>query len=103
MFKELTGSTSAENVALTTTMWDKLSEFDDGDEREKGLKVEYWKAMIDEGAAVERFRNTSESAWSIVDNMVNKSVPKAPLLFQKERVDQNKKFANTSAMRALYP
>jgi hypothetical protein len=77
MFEELTGSGGAENVVLVTTMWDRLSGFDDGDERETGLKEEYWNAMIDEGAAVERFFNTSDSAWSLVDNMVKKSVPKA--------------------------
>ena len=101
MFEELTGSRSAENVTLATTMWDKLSKFDDGDEREKGLQEEYWNAMIDHGAAVERFLNTSNSAWSLVDNMVKKSVPKAALLFQEERVDQKKHFEKTSAVQAL--
>ena len=101
MFEELTGSKSAENVTLATTMWDKLSEFDDGDEREKGLKEEYWNAMIDHGAAVERFLNTSNSAWSLVDNMFKRSVPKAALLFQEERIDQKKHFEKTSAVQAL--
>ena len=101
MFEELTGSRSAKNVTLATTMWDKLSKFDDGDEREKGLKEEYWNAMIDHGAAVERFLNTSDSAWSVVDNMVKKSVSKAALLFQEERVDQKKDFTRTRALQAL--
>ena len=101
MFEELTGSRSAKNVILATTMWDKLSEFAEGDKREKGLKEEYWNAMIGHGAAVERFLNTSNSAWSIVDNMVKKSVPKAELLFQEERVVQKKDFAKTSARKAL--
>jgi hypothetical protein len=101
MFEELTGSRSAKNIVLATTMWDKLFEDDNGDKREKDLKEEYWNAMIDEGAAVERFLNTSDSAWSIVDNMVKKSVPKAALLFQEERVEQKKNFAKTSARQAL--
>jgi hypothetical protein len=102
MFEELTGSRSAKNIVFATTMWDKLSKFDDGDKREKGLKEEYWGTMIDEGAAVERFLNTSESAWSIVDKIVTKNDQKAPLLFQEERVDQKKDFAGTSALQALY-
>jgi hypothetical protein len=102
MFKELTGSGGAKNVVLATTMWDKLSRDVNGDEQETGLKEKYWNAMIDEGAAIERFLNTSDSAWRIVDNMVQKNVPKAGLLFQEERVDQKKDFAETSARRALY-
>ena len=102
MFEELTGSGSAKNVVLATTMWDKLPKDVNGDQREKGLKEEYWNAMIDHGAAVERFLNTSDSAWSLVDNMVQKNVPKAGLLFQEERVDQKKHFVQTSARQALH-
>ena len=101
MFEKLTGSRSAKNVVLATTMWDKLYGDDDGDKREMGLKEEYWNAMIDQGATVERFLNTSESAWSIVNNMVKKNVPKAALLFQEERVDQKKYFEKTGAGEAL--
>ena len=103
IFEELIGSRSAESVTLATTMWDKLSRFDNGDERENGLKEEYWKGMIDHGAAVERFLNTSDSAWSIVDNIVNKNNHKAALLFQEERVDEKKPFKKTSVGEALYP
>jgi len=102
MFEGLTGSKSAKNVVFATTMWDKLHpKFDDGDKREMHLKEAYWDVMIHHGAAVERF-NTSDSAWSIVDNIVKKNDQKAPLLFQEERVDQKKHFWNTSAGEALY-
>ena len=102
MFGELTGCKGTKNVLLATTMWDRLhSKFDDGGKREEGLKKEYWKVMIHHGAGVERFLNTSDSAWSIVDNVVNRSGPKAALLFQKERVDQGKYVEDTSAGEAL--
>ena len=101
MFAGLTGPQSAKNVVFATTMWDKLEEFDDGDEREKNLKEEYWNAIIRHGAGIERFFNTSDSAWSIVDNIVKKNDQKAPLLFQEERVDQKKHFKKTSAAEAL--
>ena len=102
-FAELTGSRSAKNVVFATTMWDKFGEFDDdGNEREEVLKEEYWNTMIRHGAAVERFFNTSDSAWSIVDNIVQKNDQKAPLLFQEEMVDQKKHFNSTSAWEALY-
>jgi len=102
MFAELTGRGGTKNVVLATTMWDKLHPvLDDGNKREKSLKKKYWKVMIRHGAAVDRFLNTSDSAWSIVDNVVNRNGPKAALLFQKETVDQGQYVEDTSAGEAL--
>ena len=105
MFAELTGPGSAKNIVLVTTMWDKLHpQFDDGHKREKGLEKKYWNVMIHHGATVERFLNTSDSAWSIVDNVVkrNKSDQKAMLLIQEEMIKQKKFLPATSAGKALY-
>jgi len=102
MFAELTGPRSAKNVVLATTMWDKLHpKFDDGNKRENGLKENYWKVMIHNGATVERFLNDSDSAWSIVDNIINRADRKAVLLFQEETIDQRQHFLTTAAGRAL--
>lgn len=74
MFAELPGPTIAKIVVLATTMWDKLSpEVDDGNKREQTWKEEYWNDMIPHGATVERFLNNPESAWKIIDNVVNRS------------------------------
>ena len=105
MFAALTGPGSAKNVVLATTMWDKLHpQFDDGNKREKDLEKRYWNVMIHHGATVERFLNTSDSAWSIVDNVVkrNKSDQKAMLLIQEEMIKQKKFLPATSAGKALY-
>ena len=102
MFGELTGREGTNNVVLATTMWDKLHpQQDDGGKREEGLKKEYWKVMIHHGAGLDRFLNTSGSAWRIVDNIVKRSGNRAALLFQEERVDQGKRVKDTSAGEAL--
>ncbi|KIM49709.1 hypothetical protein M413DRAFT_114611 [Hebeloma cylindrosporum] len=104
VFSELTGRKGTKNVVLATTMWDRLHPTKEnglGDRREGALKKEYWNLMIYHGAAVDRFLNTSDSAWSIVDNIVNKDEQKAPLLFQQQRVDQEKSLPQTSAGEAL--
>ena len=103
MFEELTGLRSAKNVVLVTTMWDKLNlEYQhEGDEREKGLKTKYWNTMIDHDAAVERFLNNSDSAWRIINNIVDRN-KKAVLQFQEERVDRKKSLKETSAAQALH-
>ena len=102
MFGELTGRKGTNNVVLATTMWDKLHpKLDDGSKRERGLTKKYWKVMIRNGAGVERFLNTSDSAWSIVNNVVNRNGPKVALLFQEETVDQGRYVEETSAGEAL--
>jgi hypothetical protein len=102
MFTKLTGLRSAKNVVLATTMWDTLgAKFDAiGTTRERALKKEYWNVMIDHGAGVERFLNTVDSAWSIVDKIVEKS-DKAVLLFQEEKVDRKQALLATGAGKAL--
>ena len=105
MFKELTGPRSAKNVVLATTMWDKLHpQFDDGNKREKDLEKRYWNVMIHHGATVERFLNTSDSAWSIIDSVVerNKHEQKAVLLIQEETVGRKQPLLATAAGKALY-
>jgi len=105
MFEELTGPRSAKNVVLATTMWDKLHpQFDDGNKRVKGLEEKYWNVMIHHGATVERFLNTSDSAWSMIDNVVkrNKHEQKAVLLIQEETVDRKQPLLATAAGKALF-
>jgi len=103
MFEELTGPRSAKNVVLATTMWDKLHpQFDDGNKREKGLEEKYWNVMIHHGATVERFLNTSDSAWSMIDKVVKRDEPKAVLLIQEEMIVQKTPLLATSAGKALY-
>ena len=102
MFEELTGSRSAKNVVLATTMWDKLHpKFDNGNTREKDLEKKYWNVMIHHGAAVERFLNTSDSAWSMIDNVVKRN-EKAVLLIQEEMMVRKTSLLKTSAGKALY-
>jgi hypothetical protein len=106
MFAELTGPRSAKNVVLATTMWDKLNpKFkNDGIEQETDLKQNYWNVMIHHGAAVERFLNNSDSAWNIIDNIVNRNEfdQKAVLQFQEESVDRKQPLQATGAGRALH-
>jgi hypothetical protein len=69
---ELRGERSARNIVLVTTMWDKPSGKADNEEREDDLKAGYWNIMIQHGATVDRFENSSASAWAIVDKIVTR-------------------------------
>jgi hypothetical protein len=54
-------------VALVTTMWNQIHRREDGVKREECLNNTYWKPLLDAGASVHRFENTSQSAWSIIN------------------------------------
>jgi hypothetical protein len=101
MFGELCGNKSAKKVILATTMWDKVSEAE-GEKRETALKERYWNVMIHHGAVVERFLNTSESAWAVINRLVERERNKSALLLQEELVDLKKRLMRTNAGKALY-
>jgi len=68
MFGELCGDHAVQKVVLVTTMWDKIQKDTSAPvRREKELFENYWKTMINFGASTARFLNSADSAWKIVD------------------------------------
>lgn len=63
-----------DKVVLVTTMWPETE--DNAEEnyasREEELKSDDWDVMITGGSVTWRFRNTQESAWSIIERIFNK-------------------------------
>jgi hypothetical protein len=70
MLNKLCGNDASQNVILATTKWDEISE-EVGRRRERQLSDTYWKEMLDKGSRMARFTNTRESAWAVVDLIVN--------------------------------
>jgi len=60
----------AQRITLVTTMWDRVYDPHRAERQEEVVKSDYWKAMIDNGAGFERFLNTADSAWNIVNKML---------------------------------
>jgi len=56
-------------VLLVTTMWEKLSNRDDGERRKEILK-RHWSEMIDKGSAVVCHYGDQESAWDVIKALV---------------------------------
>jgi hypothetical protein len=99
MFERLCGRNYFENIILTTTMWDKVGE-DIGSHREKELKGEFWKTMINQGSKTIRYHNTQESAWEILDSVVGHR--RHAVLLQREMVDMKRQLLKTQAGQTLY-
>ena len=101
VFGELSGNKSAKKVVLATTMWDKVNDTE-GEKRENGLKEKYWNVMVHHGAVVERFFNTPESAWAVINRLIERERNKSALLIQEELRDLGKRLNDTNAGKELY-
>ena len=66
MFKKLCGDDRLKNVILATTKWSYIDETV-GLRREQQLSETYWKRMLVRGSRMARFMDTRESAWDIID------------------------------------
>jgi hypothetical protein len=79
-------------------MWEYVPE-ELGTKREEGLKREVWNDMLGNGYSVERFQNTYQSAWRIVDGSADKSGAQVQLL--SEMVNDKLRLAETKVGIAL--
>ncbi|KAF8811580.1 hypothetical protein BYT27DRAFT_7252672 [Phlegmacium glaucopus] len=101
MFEELCGKNAFENVILATTMWDEIDETT-GVARERELKSKYWKAMLDRNSRTSRFLRTRESAFTLIDPLIDAANKRSSVLLQQEMVDMRKKLPATSAGQELF-
>ncbi|KAI1770793.1 P-loop containing nucleoside triphosphate hydrolase protein [Hypoxylon cercidicola] len=69
MFQKLTGEKNLKNVALTTTMWDKVTQ-EEGAKREQELQTKFWNIPIALGAKYSRHDGTDLSAKQIASMLV---------------------------------
>ena len=98
MFRELCGEKTLKNVVLMTTMWGRVTP-QRGADREQQLKDKHFKAAIEKGAHICRYKDTPESARKILRTILeNKPVV---LKIQHELIDQHKEIGQTSAGEEL--
>ena len=86
MFGQIVGSDALSNVVLATTMWStEQSKYNLEVQREKELKNDYWRPMLEKEAQVARFWKTHVSAWEICNQILQTKVehPAAALLIQE--------------------
>jgi hypothetical protein len=86
------------HVVLATTMWSDVRA-EAGERREQELRKHYWKDMVAGGCRTERFEDTYESAWRIVDSLAEKGW--THVLLSSEMVDAQLRLLETRAGIAL--
>ena len=98
MFRKLCGDENLQNVILATTKWGITPE-KDALSREKELcdNDEFWGLMIKDGALVERFENTKESARYLVEKILQTGKETFIPKIQHEVVELGKNVQHTAA------
>ncbi|KAI6132359.1 P-loop containing nucleoside triphosphate hydrolase protein [Pisolithus croceorrhizus] len=117
LFSQLCGDGAAQRVRLVTTMWDNQKPENKAIWRKRASQLQgnFWKPLIDLGARHRQFFNNQESAWDIVNELLQVRTSSVDttgklgeasagqtLLIQEEIVDAQKKLNETSAGKALY-
>jgi len=102
MFAKLCGDDSMENVVLATTMWGLLKDRSVGERRQEELAQKYWQPLLACGCTPARFENTYESAWAIINKIVDATHPTHSTLLQEEMVDLRRRLCETEAGVTLY-
>lgn len=120
VFEKICGPKACSRVVMMTTMWDELDDEETGETRQEELEATFWKPMIDRGSKTERYRNTSESAWRILEpffgnqrqrlaalqsqkeTVLQQQKQKGALRLQQETAQQHKALSSTDAGQALY-
>jgi hypothetical protein len=97
MFTRLCGEDSMKKTVLVTTNWDSGTSNELYIERETEIIVKYWGRIIEKGGKVHRFWRNRESAWAIIDNLLQSADFRDPLLLQKQLVDDKIPFSKTEA------
>ena len=101
VFQKLCGDDAFRSVILGTTMWSDISETD-GEMRTQQLCEIYWRDMLDHGSKVFKFEDSSKSAWTMVDSIVEPNRSRAEVLqIQRELVDALKLIPDTEAGQKL--
>jgi hypothetical protein len=101
MFEKLCGKNAFHNVILTTTMWDEVDK-ETGEDREKELKTKYWRTMLERGSTMNQFQRTRESAFDVIEPLIEEANKRSSVLLQNELVDMSKSLPATAAGLELF-
>jgi GTP-binding protein EngB required for normal cell division len=100
-FEKLVGKQSLDNVMLVSTMWDEIED-DLGEKREDDLKRNYWNYMISRGSGTARFMGSKESAFTLIQPLLDKANERHALRLQKELVKLHRELAETTVGQELF-
>ena len=81
-------------------MWDEVDE-KTGEDREEELKTVYWRTMLERNSTTGRFLRTRESAFNLIDPLIEAANKRCSVLLQDELVVMRKSLPATAAGQEL--
>ncbi|KAH8714048.1 P-loop containing nucleoside triphosphate hydrolase protein, partial [Phaeosphaeriaceae sp. PMI808] len=101
VLQRMCGPDNFQNIALVTTMWDKLVDQKEGEKNEKELETtgEFWGQMISRKAMVSRHYGKKETAFKIVKQIIPK--PTVSLTMQAELSLERANVVGTAAGKVI--
>ena len=96
LFRKLCGEDTLDHVVVVTNMWSEVKP-DVGESRERELASNelFFKTALEKGARLMRHDDSEASAQGILRSVLG--LPPAPLLIQRETVDEGKTLVETAA------
>jgi hypothetical protein len=103
LFENLCGKNPLKSVVIVTTMWSLIEDEKIGQSREQELTsdMDFFRPIIQQGARLERHKDTKESAQSIIRLLLTQSPEKEKLDIQIEMVDEKLRLDETKAAAQL--
>ncbi len=101
MFKKLCGEDGFHKFSLVTTMWQEVGQ-EVGVNQQTELERAYWAEMVKGGSTIKRFDGTKESAWAILDSLIDNESRKRITHIQEELVELRRDLQDTAAGQQLY-
>lgn len=103
MFEELCGKNALQSIILATTMWDEV-DVETGEARERELKSnpKYWQTMLARNSTTSRFMRTRESAFTLIDPLIEIANIRSSVLLQQELAEMRRKTTSTSSGQELF-
>ena len=100
IFGKICGASPAQKVLFVTTMWDRKPER--GEDREKALRGQYLKPMMDLGADMIRFQNDGDlfPLWKRISQLITNDAGTVMLL-QEEMVKKRMALRETNVAKIL--
>ena len=103
LFEDLCGKNALQSVILATTMWDEVDK-ETGEARERELKSnpKYWLTMLARNSTTSRFMRTRESAFTLIDPLIEVANIRSSVLLQQELAEMRRKAPSTSAGQEFF-
>ncbi|KAF9465249.1 P-loop containing nucleoside triphosphate hydrolase protein [Collybia nuda] len=101
MFRKLCGDEILSSVILGTTKWGQTDHKSEKRREHQLREKSDWKEMLEKGATMHRFLDDHDSAWDMVNSVLQRTQEVNALYIQHELVDMEKLIPDTDAGRHL--